>query len=105
MLAPGAPGRASAGIAYDAGHDRIWVAGGGPQLVGSGDVRVYDASSGALLATYQLPGVGLMNDVAITRDAVYVTDSGFAQLIVIPRPRTALSRPPPPRRSCRSAAT
>src|SRR5690349_8470772 len=36
VLAPGAPGRASAGIAYDAGHDRIWVAGGGPQLVGSG---------------------------------------------------------------------
>jgi outer membrane protein assembly factor BamB len=94
VLAPGAPGRASAGIAYDAGHDRIWVAGGGPLLVGAGDVRVYDASSGALLATYQLPGVGLMNDVAITRDAVYVTDSGFAQLVVIPLPRDG-SLPPP----------
>ncbi len=94
VLAPGAPGRASAGIAYDAGHDRIWVAGGGPLLVGNGDVRVYDASSGTLLATYQPPGVGLMNDIAITRDAVYVTDSGFAQLIVIPLPRDG-SLPPP----------
>jgi hypothetical protein len=84
VFAPGAPGRAAAGIAYEARHDRIWVAGGGPQLVGNGDVRVYDASSGALLETYQPPGVGLLNDVAVTRDAVYVTDSGFPQLVVIP---------------------
>jgi hypothetical protein len=95
VLAAGAPGRASAGIAYERGRGRIWVAGGGPQLVGSGDVRVYDASSGALLATYQPPGVGLLNDVAITRDAVYVTDSGFPQLVVIPLARDgALPAPP-----------
>jgi hypothetical protein len=84
VFAPGAPGLASAGIAYDAGHDRIWVAGVGPMLLGIGDVRVYDASTGALLATYQVPGVALMNDVAITPEAAYVTDSGFPQLVVIP---------------------
>ena len=77
-------GSAAAGIAYEARHNRIWVAGGGPPLIGSGDLRVYDASSGALLATYQPPGVGLLNDVAVTRNAVYVTDSGFPQLVVIP---------------------
>jgi hypothetical protein len=94
VLAAGAPGSAAAGIAYEARHDRIWVAGGGPQLVGNGDVRVYDASSGALLATYQPPGVGLLNDVAVTRNAVYVTDSGFPQLVVIPFARDG-SLPPP----------
>jgi hypothetical protein len=94
VLAAGAPGRASAGIAYEAGRDRIWLAGGGPQLVGSGDVRVYDASSGALLATYQPPGVGLLNDVAVTRKAVYVTDSGFPQLVVIPLARNGALPPP-----------
>jgi hypothetical protein len=94
VLAPGAPGSAAAGIAYEARFDRIWVAGGGPQLVGRGDVRVYDASSGALLATYQPPGVGLLNDVAVTRNAVYVTDSGFPQLVVIPLARDG-SLPPP----------
>jgi hypothetical protein len=94
MLAAGAPGLASAGIAYEARRDRIWVAGGGPQLVGSGDVRVYDASSGALLATYRPPGVGLLNDVTVTRDAVYVTDSGFPQLVVIPLAQDG-SLPPP----------
>jgi hypothetical protein len=94
VLAPGEPGLASAGIAYEAGHNRIWVAGVGPMLVGRGDVRVYDASSGALLATYQVPGVALMNDVAVTREAVYVTDSGFPQLVVIPLGRHG-SLPPP----------
>jgi hypothetical protein len=93
VLAAGAPGRASAGIAYETGRNRIWVAGVGPPLNGSGDVRVYDASSGALLATYQPPGVGLLNDVAVTREAVYVTDSGFPQLVVIPLPKDG-SLPP-----------
>jgi outer membrane protein assembly factor BamB len=94
LLAVGAPGLASAGIAYEHGRNRIWVAGGGPLLVGSGDVRVYDASSGALLATYRVPGVGLMNDVAVTPEAVYVTDSGFPQLVVIPL-GPGRSLPPP----------
>ena len=84
VFVAGTPGSAAAGIAYEARHDRIWVAGGGPLLVGKGDLRVYDSASGALLATYQPPGVGLLNDVAVTRDAVYVTDSGFPQLVVIP---------------------
>lgn len=93
VLAAGAPGRASAGIAYEAGRNRIWVAGVGPPLNGSGDVRVYDASSGALLATYQPPGVGLLNDVAVTRNAVYVTDSSFPQLVVIPLRKDGLLPP------------
>lgn len=93
VLAAGAPGRASAGIAYEVDRDRIWVAGVGPPLNGSGDVRVYDASSGALLATYQPLGVGLLNDVAVTREAVYVTDSSFPQLVVIPLPQNG-SLPP-----------
>jgi hypothetical protein len=93
VLAPGAPGLASAGIAYQASRDRIWVAGVGPPLNGSSDVRVYDASSGALLATYQPAGLGLLNDVAVTREAVYVTDSFFPQLVVIPLPQDG-SLPP-----------
>jgi sugar lactone lactonase YvrE len=87
VLAAGAPGRASAGIAYEADRNRIWVAGVGPPLIGNSDVRVYDASSGALLATYQPPGAGLLNDVAVTREAVYVTDSTSPQLVVIPLPK------------------
>jgi hypothetical protein len=81
-------GRVSVGIAYEASRNRLWVAGGGPGFFGEGDVRVYDASSGALLATFTFePGaVGFLNDVAITHDAVYVTDSFNAQLVKIPLP-------------------
>ena len=93
VLAAGAPGRASAGIAYEADRDRIWVAGVGPPLNGGSDVRVYDASGGALLAAYQPPRVGLLNDVAVTREAVYVTDSTSPQLVVIPLPKDG-SLPP-----------
>jgi hypothetical protein len=87
-FADGATGRASIGIAYQSSRDRLWVAGGGAGFqAGFGDVRVYDASSGALLETYSPPGdVGALNDVAITRDAVYVTDSFHAQLVKIPLP-------------------
>jgi hypothetical protein len=82
-------GRVSVGIAYEASRNRLWVAGGGPGFnAGVGDVRVYDASSGALLAAFLLPpgDVGALNDVAITHDAVYVTDSFKAQLVKIPLP-------------------
>ena len=81
-------GRVSVGIAYEASRNRLWVAGGGPGFgAGVGDVRVYNASSGALLATFFPPGeVGALNDVAITHDAVYVTDSFIAQLVKIPLP-------------------
>jgi hypothetical protein len=87
-LAPGAQGRASLGIAYEASRNRLWVAGGGPGFnAGVGDVRVYDASSGDLLATFLPPeAAGALNDVAITHDAVYVTDSFKAQLVKIPLP-------------------
>jgi outer membrane protein assembly factor BamB len=101
MLAPGAPGRTTVGIAYEKGRDRLWVAGGGAirfgadEIVfGSGDVRAYDASSGALLATYRPRGVGLLNDVTVTRDAVYVTDSAVTQLVVIPLGRGGALPPP-----------
>jgi hypothetical protein len=81
-------GRISVGIAYEASRNRLWVAGGGPGFgAGVGDVRVYDASSGALLATFLPPEpAGALNDVAITHDAVYVTDSFKAQLVKIPLP-------------------
>src|SRR5512132_3398670 len=56
VLAAGADGRASVGIAYEAGRNRLWVAGGGPGFgLGTGDVRVYDASSGELLRAFNIP--------------------------------------------------
>ena len=76
--AAGEPGRVTVGIDFERGRHRIWAAGGA-----TGQVRAYDARSGALLQTYQLT-TGFLNDVVVTRRAVYVTDSNVQQLIVIP---------------------
>ncbi len=72
-------GDPGAGVDYEAGADRLWVAGGE-----SPEVRVYDATSGELLRTYSFSDVGFLNDVVVTRDAAYITDSNIQQLVVIP---------------------
>jgi hypothetical protein len=77
-LVPPAGGPA-VGVEYEAGANRLWVAGGP-----TGQVRVYDASSGMPLETYTFSPAGFLNDLVVTDSAVYVTDSGFAHLNVIP---------------------
>src|SRR5688572_6033365 len=58
---------------------RLWVAGGPTQ-----QVRVYDVATGELLETYPFPTAGFINDLDISRNAVYATDSLNQQLLVIP---------------------
>jgi hypothetical protein len=72
-------GGAATGVEYEAGANRLWVAGGP-----TGTVRVYDATSGTLLRQYDFSPAGFLNDLVVTRDAVYVTDSFNAWLDVIP---------------------
>ena len=79
-LAAGAAGRVTAGLDYEDGAHRLWAAGGP-----TGEVRAYDARTGEVLETYTF-AAGFLNDVAVTDDAVYVTDSVVQQLIVIPLP-------------------
>lgn len=92
ILTPGVTGRVSVGVDFDKRTNRLWVAGGG-----TGEVRVIDAESGALLQTYPVPGaagVGFLNDVVVTKGAVYVTDSRRSLLAVIALPKDR-SLPPP----------
>jgi hypothetical protein len=55
--------------------ERIWVAGGP-----SGTGRVYDGVTGDLLETYTFTGPfeSFVNDVVVTKEAAYFTDSGTA---------------------------
>jgi hypothetical protein len=86
---PGTEGTTGVGTEYENRANRLWVAGGA-----SGEVKVFNASSGALLETYTFPGAGFLNDLVVTKHAVYVTDSGFDHLDVIPLGRNgALSDP------------
>jgi sugar lactone lactonase YvrE len=53
-------------------RNRVWAAGA---VAGTG--RVYDGDSGELLATYQFgPGQSFINDVIVSNDAAWFTDSG-----------------------------
>ena len=72
-------GGAATGVEYEAGANRLWVAGGS-----TGTVRVYDATRGTLLRQYTFAPAGFLNDLVVTHDAVYVTDSFNAWLDVIP---------------------
>jgi sugar lactone lactonase YvrE len=75
----GIAGRVAVGVDYDRRTNRLWVVGGP-----TGTVTAYDASTGAELARYTVPGSGFLNDLVVTRKAVYVTDSFVQRLVVIP---------------------
>ncbi|HWG94295.1 MAG TPA: hypothetical protein VNU66_08740 [Mycobacteriales bacterium] len=66
------------GMLHDPRSGLLWVAGGP-----SGTVYAFDGTTGATVYRAEVPS-GFLNDVAITRDAVYVTDSAVAQLVVVP---------------------
>ena len=72
-------GGAATGVEYEAGANRLWVAG-----ATTGTVRAYDATSGALLESYTFSPAGFLNDLVVTNRAVYITDSNNAWLDVIP---------------------
>jgi len=83
VLAEGSPGRVAVGVDYDRRRDVLWVAGGA-----TGEVRAHDADTGAVLATYSFPSPDaaprFLNDLVVTRQGVYVTDSRHAELAVVP---------------------
>ena len=69
VLVPGTAGHSATGIEYD--HKRLFVAG-----ASTGGAYVYDARTGALLKTYQFATAPtFINDVVVTRNAAYFTDS------------------------------
>jgi sugar lactone lactonase YvrE len=81
VLVPGRTGRAAIGIKVDR-RNRIFVAGGP-----TGQAYVYDAGTGADLASYQLAPAGVptfVNDVVVTRKGAFFTDSLNQQLYVVP---------------------
>lgn len=77
LLVEGVPGRLSVGMNYDRRSGYLFVAGG-PGGVG----RVYDTKSGALVAEISL-GPGFINDVIVTREAAYFTNSFAPEIYAV----------------------
>jgi len=73
-------GRMAVGMAVDLRHRQLFVAGGF-----DGTAHVYDTRTGATVATVQLTAPpALINDVAVTRQGAWFTDSAQAQLFFVP---------------------
>jgi hypothetical protein len=74
-------GRVAAGLKADQAHRLLFVAGGP-----TGQAYVYDLRTGADVATYEFApaGAAFLNDVIVTREAAYFTDSFAPVLYKIP---------------------
>jgi hypothetical protein len=77
-------GRMAAGMAVNVAH-QLFVAGGF-----TGQAYIYDTATGATVASYQFgaPDASLINDVALTKDGAWFTDSFQAQFYFVPVSRT-----------------
>ena len=66
-------GQGVLGLAYDARTDWLYAAGGA-----TGNALIYEAATGAALHDIQLTTdpAGLVQDVAVTADAIFFTDAG-----------------------------
>ena len=80
-------GRMAVGMAVDLEHDLLFVAGGF-----TGQAYVYDTRTGAVVAIYQFgtlgtpmaPSTAMVNDVALTKDGAWFTDSFQSRLYFVP---------------------
>lgn len=74
------PGHSSIGLKFDPRSNLLFVAGGA-----TGKAFIYDAETGNLVAEVQLStDPSFINDVVITRDAVYFTNSSQPVIYRIP---------------------
>jgi sugar lactone lactonase YvrE len=75
-----APGTPSVGMKIDR-HGRLYVAGGD-----AADGRIVDGETGAILASFTFAtGASFVNDVVLTPDAAWFTDSLNPVLYMVPR--------------------
>jgi sugar lactone lactonase YvrE len=83
-------GRMAVGMAADLAHQLLFVAGG------FGHAYVYDTRTGTSVAAYQLadPAGSFINDVTLTQQGAWFTDSLQAQLYFVPVSPLGVPRPP-----------
>jgi sugar lactone lactonase YvrE len=74
-------GRTAIGMNTDLRHDLLFVAGGF-----NGQAYVYNIRTGKTVAVYQFaePDAGMVNDVKVTHDGAWFTDSLQAKLYFVP---------------------
>ncbi|GAB3683909.1 hypothetical protein [Angustibacter aerolatus] len=94
VLLPGATGRQVRGLAVDRRSGLLWAVGNVGAVAHVWAVRTRD---GRVVADRVVPGGVFLNDLLVTRGAVWVTDSGVDRLTAVPlgrggRPTTSALR-------------
>jgi hypothetical protein len=84
QLLAGVTGRALRGMQYDSRSGLLWVTG---QDGSTGIVLAVNARSGAVEHLITVPGAVFLNDLVVTRKAVWVTDSRVDRLTRLPLDR------------------
>ncbi|KRC88632.1 hypothetical protein ASE25_12325 [Terrabacter sp. Root85] len=79
LLAPEA-GRSLRGLYFDSRTGLVWAVG---SLGTVGHVWAVDARSGAVVGDTVVPGAGFLNDLVVTRRAVWATDSNVDRLTIV----------------------
>lgn len=79
ILVPAQNNRLSVGLDFDSRTNYIFVAGGF-----DGYAYIYDALSGTEVGAFQLAAGGLINDVIITENAAYFTNTFAAEFYKLP---------------------
>jgi len=81
ILVPGVAGRVAVGLSFDARTNYIFVAGGG-----TGKAYIYDADTGAQVQeyTFTAPTGTFINDVIVTHNGAYFTNSSRAEYYRVP---------------------
>lgn len=77
ILVQGQAGRIAVGLSFDRRSNYIFAAGGG-----TGDAYVYDAGTGEEVAAFEFTAAAntFINDVIVTREAAYFTNSSRAEI-------------------------
>ena len=91
IFVEGQAGRNAIGLKYDERTGLLFVAGGP-----SGKAFIYDGETGALVSEIQLaaPGQSFFNDVVVTREAAYFTNSSAPVLYRVPIDKNGRSTVP-----------
>jgi hypothetical protein len=71
-LLPGATGRSIRGLYWDRRTNLVWAAG---NVLAEAHVWAVDADTGEVVSDTVVPGAAFLNDLVVTQDAVWVTDS------------------------------
>ena len=82
-------------VGMDVRNGRLWVAGGGAAVAPTvaSSVRAYDTATGELVYERAVVAAAFVNDVIVTEDAAWFTDSFVPQLIRVPIHGSSIGEP------------